>query len=337
MPDLAFSAPTVPTGAPVRRRLALEAPASPHAGPGLSHVCPCARRARADDRHSQLRAWRSFQLAPAARRTVWPESGRGSAAPWVALAAGDGAGEGGLAGRVVEFVREGSRNGRFPLAAGVACLGMLAANRVLFTDWTTLVTSQSRSDEAALLSSLLLVFSGVLRINVIAQAPAPVALEGEEGTLVDASLSEEAQRELRWAAQAVLANTPARSVVVWCDPEGGEGEGVRGRCVLRAGVLGPSGDVAVGSLLGLAFKMQKELALPDLRPYPARTEFESFLPRGTQGVVVEPMGAQACLVAGTDTARVYTPQDRAWLAAVAAKLQVTLERELPALAPAESE
>ncbi len=69
----------------------------------------------------------------------------------------------------------------------------------------------------------------------------------------------------------------------------------------------PSGRISLFSLLG-------------------RLEFESYLPEGTQGVAVQPVGKQGILIAGTDTIRGISRLDQAWLSTIADKLEVTLEK-----------
>lgn len=65
--------------------------------------------------------------------------------------------------------------------------------------------------------------------------------------------------------------------------------------------------------------------LANLVLYPGRAEFVEYLPDTTQGVVVQPVGSQGVLVAATDTQRGVSRLDQAWIAAIADKLEVSLE------------
>jgi hypothetical protein len=73
-----------------------------------------------------------------------------------------------------------------------------------------------------------------------------------------------------------------------------------------------------------AMKLGRGDYLANLLLYPGRPEFTAFLPDNTQGVVVQPVGSEGVLVAGTDTVRGFSRLDQAWLAALADKLEVSL-------------
>jgi len=230
------------------------------------------------------------------------------------------------------FLSDGSKNGQLPLFAGIVCLGLAAANRLVFTPADAYLSSQSRSDELALVSSLLLVFSGILRLNVVMNAPVAVKLEGKEGVEIMPELSQSLRAEIEWVISSLLSNTPSRCVVVWCDSPslGPQSSSEHGTVIARGGILGakPLMNTGPNTLVELVLGMQKELTLADTKFYPARAELEPILPPKVQAVVLQPLGPHAVLVVASDTPRVYTPKDRSWISLVAAKLQVSLEREL---------
>ena len=64
---------------------------------------------------------------------------------------------------------------------------------------------------------------------------------------------------------------------------------------------------------------------PKNHPKKGRAEFVAYLPEATQGVLVQPIGGRGVLVLGSDTPRGLSRLDQAWAAAIADKLEVTLE------------
>ena len=62
---------------------------------------------------------------------------------------------------------------------------------------------------------------------------------------------------------------------------------------------------------------------------PGRLEFASYLPANCQAALVQPLGSLGVLVVGSDTQRGFSQLDQAWVAAVAEKLEVQLERLAP--------
>jgi hypothetical protein len=69
--------------------------------------------------------------------------------------------------------------------------------------------------------------------------------------------------------------------------------------------------------------------LANLVLFPGRVEFTSYLPKNTQSAIIHPIGKEGVVVLGGDTQRGYTRLDQAWVAAVADKLEVTLENWRP--------
>jgi hypothetical protein len=69
--------------------------------------------------------------------------------------------------------------------------------------------------------------------------------------------------------------------------------------------------------------------LANLVLFPGRVEFTSYLPENTQSAIIHPIGKEGVVVLGGDTQRGYTRLDQAWVAAVADKLEVTLENWRP--------
>ena len=60
--------------------------------------------------------------------------------------------------------------------------------------------------------------------------------------------------------------------------------------------------------------------LANLALFPGRVEFETYLPRNAQAVVVTPVGNEGVMVAASGTQRGFTPADQAWMAVLAEKL-----------------
>ena len=67
--------------------------------------------------------------------------------------------------------------------------------------------------------------------------------------------------------------------------------------------------------------------LANLALFPGRVEFETYLPRNAQAVVVTPVGNEGVMVAASGTQRGFTPADQAWMAVLAEKLDQTLSGE----------
>ncbi|KAG2452451.1 hypothetical protein HYH02_002693 [Chlamydomonas schloesseri] len=84
------------------------------------------------------------------------------------------------------------------------------------------------------------------------------------------------------------------------------------------------GNVVPGEICTQAMRDSQGNYLANLVLYPGRPEFTAFLPENTQGVMVQPVGKDGVLVAGTDTIRGFSRLDQAWLSTIADKLEVSL-------------
>jgi len=85
------------------------------------------------------------------------------------------------------------------------------------------------------------------------------------------------------------------------------------------------GAARAGETCAAAMRSGTGNYLANLVLYPGRAEFVGFLPDNTQAVVVQPIGTGGVLIAGTDTQRGFSRLDQAWMAALADKLEVSLE------------
>jgi hypothetical protein len=198
-----------------------------------------------------------------------------------------------------------------PLVVGAIAGTLLMLNRVT----TPLLTdSQARSDALGVLISALLILTGLLWQQVQPRSPEAATLVGTEGFELAEDLPEPVQKELAWLSHTLLTNTVTRSLVVWYD----------GRVLLRRGILAPQTDVVPGAIVNRVLKTQKPVYLVKLELYPGRVEFD-YLPENTQGVICQPLGSAGVLILGANVPRSYTVQDENWIAAIAEKLEDTLD------------
>jgi len=202
-----------------------------------------------------------------------------------------------------------------PLVAGGLGGTLLLLNRFLTPGLTE---SQTRSDVMGVILSALLILTGLLWQRVQPIPPEVVILEGEEGFDLDNTLPDGVKTELAWASHLLLTNTVTRSVVVY----------VRGRVVLRRGVLGPTATVKPGPILTRVLETGKAVYLVNLKIYPGRVEF-TYLPPNTQGVICQPLGDQGVLILAANAPRSYTKQDEAWVEGIADKLAYSLSTFTP--------
>jgi len=197
-----------------------------------------------------------------------------------------------------------------PIAVGVIGGSLLMVNRLLTAELTP---SQSRSDVVGVLLSALLILTGLLWQQFQPKPPEAVVLEGEAGFELAPGLSEAVQRELTWASELLLNQTPTRSLVVWYGQ----------RVILRRGILGPQADWVPGAIGQRVLQTQRPVYLVDAKLYPGRVEFD-VLPPNTQGIICQPIGSAGVLLLGANAPRSYTKQEEAWISAIAAKLDQTL-------------
>ena len=139
----------------------------------------------------------------------------------------------------------------------------------------------------------------------------------EAGFELADTLPDEVKTELAWASHLLLTNTATRSVLVYYNRE----------VLMRRGILGETSTLTPGKIVQRVMDKQKPVYLVNLNIYPGRIEFD-YLPKNTQGVICQPLGAKGVLILGANAPRSYTQQDEAWIAGIADKLTDTLTREL---------
>lgn len=200
-----------------------------------------------------------------------------------------------------------------PIVVGGLAGCLLLVNRLLTPDLTN---AQSRSDALGVIVSAVLILTGLLWQQVQPRTPERVDLIGDEGFELDPDLSETLKTELAWASHLLLTNTVTRSLIVWYD----------GKILLRRGILAPKRDVTIGPILQRVLEKQAPVYLVALKVYPGRIEFD-YLPENTQGVICQPLGKGALILAA-NAPRSYTRQDEKWIGAIGAKLENTLGEEV---------
>ncbi|MEM9088139.1 MAG: cofactor assembly of complex C subunit B [Cyanobacteria bacterium P01_F01_bin.53] len=209
---------------------------------------------------------------------------------------------------------------QLPIVVGALGGTLLFLNRVMTPELTE---SQSRADALGVILGAVLILTGLLWQRIQPKPPEAVTLEGEEGFELLPDLPDEIKTELAWASHLLLTNTATRSVVVYYE----------GTTLLRRGVLpvergtayeGASDNVLVpGKIVQRVLDKQRPVYLVNLNIYPGRIEFD-YLPKNTQGVICQPLGAQGVLILGANAPRSYTQQDEAWIAGIAEKIANTL-------------
>ena len=230
-----------------------------------------------------------------------------------------------------------------PLVVGGVSVATLLLNRILsgVAPVADASSGQSRADVLCLGMAGTLVLTGLQWLALKPKPPARVALEGVavpgSGGFVDPSLPERAREELRWTWDALRSATACESFAVV----------YKGRRVSQAGVaprsaFGESADAAsedarlaaletnrpsLGPICERCMRTGGGNYLANLILFPGRVEFESYLPRNAQAVVVTPVGNEGVMVAASGVARGFTPADQAWMAVLAEKLDQTLSGE----------
>jgi hypothetical protein len=189
-----------------------------------------------------------------------------------------------------------------------------------------------------------LVLTGLQWLALKQKPPKRVALEGvplPNSGFVDASLPASARKELTWVWDALSTATTCGSFIVV----------YKGKRVSQAGVLpnsmfggnGVTSEEALEKLMHENRGAQQQFPLGDicqrcmrtgggnylanLALFPGRVEFEAYLPKNSQAVVVTPVGNEGVMVAASGTQRGFTPADQAWMAVLAEKLDQTLSGE----------
>ncbi len=198
-----------------------------------------------------------------------------------------------------------------PLGAGGVAGTLLMLNRVLTPELTD---SQARSDAVGVISTAVLILTGLLWQQVQPRQPDSLILEGEEGFELSPILPESLQTELAWASHLLLTNTVTRSIVVY----------YQGQVLLRRGILGAKAEVTPGAILDRVLSNQKAIYLVDTKVYPGRIEFD-YLPPNTQGIICQPLADRGVMILGANAPRSYTKQDEAWIEGIADKLANSLD------------
>ncbi len=198
-----------------------------------------------------------------------------------------------------------------PLGVGAIAGTLFLINRVLTPEITA---SQARSDALGVIISAVLILTGLLWQQVQPRLPESVALSGSPGFEMDSSLPDAIQVELAWASHLLLTNTATRVIVLWYD----------GKVLLRRGILPPESTVQPGPILDRVLTQQKPVYLVSLKLYPGRLEF-NYLPENTQGVICQPLGGRGVMILGANAPRSYTRQDEIWIAAIADKIDNSLQ------------
>ena len=173
---------------------------------------------------------------------------------------------------------------KIPLVVGGLGGTLLLLNRMTTLDLTT---TQSRSDALGIFMSAILILCGLLWQKIQPRQPEAVTLEGEIGIDLDETLPVELQTELAWASHSLLANTPAKTLLIYD----------RDRTLMRRGVLAGEPHLTLGTITERVLKTHKPVYLVDLKLYPGRVEF-SYLPPNTQGVICQPLGQTGLLIVG---------------------------------------
>ena len=209
---------------------------------------------------------------------------------------------------------------RLPIVVGALGGTLLFLNRVLTPELTE---SQSRADALGVILGAVLILTGLLWQRIQPKPPEAVTLEGEERFELLPDLPDAIKTELAWASHLLLTNTATRSVVVYAD----------GKTLLKRGVLpveserpqddAPDNTLVPGTIVQRVLDKQRPVYLVNLNIYPGRIEFD-YLPKNTQGVICQPLGAQGVLILGANAPRSYTQQDEAWIAGISEKISNTL-------------
>ncbi|EFN56374.1 hypothetical protein CHLNCDRAFT_12757, partial [Chlorella variabilis] len=172
---------------------------------------------------------------------------------------------------------------------------------------------QSRADVLVIVMSAVLVLTGLQWVTLKPRDPVQVELEGEEVDWRAPGLPKALASELQWVWDALRSASRTRSLVLFYN----------GHCLMQVGVAPPGmalGSAAPGPICQQAMKSGTGNYLANLVLFPGRLEFAAYLPANCQAALIQPVGPQGVLVAGSDTQRGYTRLDQAWVSSVADKL-----------------
>eukprot|EP00958_Prasinococcus_capsulatus_P024484 scaffold3827_cov394-Prasinococcus_capsulatus_cf.AAC.3 len=252
-----------------------------------------------------------------------------------------------------------------PIQLGTLGLALAAVNRIVFVLNQEAATpagaaarrlaaaaegSQTRADVLCVAASATLILTGLVWKSVQARKPVEVDLRG---TQPDASSSThvgaaclgpqtsialcrrgmpgDRQGNCRWhswlrgGADVDMGDAPEIDKMLLAS-------GVRQgpvRAASRVGASEISADIGMlGKVTETAQKNGKGNYLANLANYPGRFEFFGYFPDNTQGVLVQPIGTQGLIVAGTNVVRGFGRVDQKWIATISDKLDATLDQDL---------
>ena len=230
-----------------------------------------------------------------------------------------------------------------PLVVGGVSVATLLLNRILsgVAPVADASSGQSRADVLCLGMAGTLVLTGLQWLALKQKPPTRVTLEGVEvpgpGGFVDASLPERAREELRWTWDALRSATNCGSFVVvyrgarvsqaGAAPNAAFGASSAARAELNTlrNSETPSSErdqlllsalastqPSLGPICERCMKSGGGNYLANLALFPGRVEFETYLPRNAQAVVVTPVGNEGVMVAASGTQRGFTPAGPGW-------------------------
>jgi len=201
-------------------------------------------------------------------------------------------------------------------------------------------TAQSRVDLVAGFLATALLSQSLIWLSEIPQKPEIQDTSSWTGVdqkfEVSANIGAAATSELEWAWRSLSECTRACSAVLFW----------RDTCVLQGGFLRSRDHVGEPDKSGFPYpkwgpptmgplckEVQKKgigKYLAQLKNYPAKEQFQPYMPEFTQGLLLTPLKptkdgpAAGLLVLGIDSIRGVGKVDQAWVAAMAEKLAVSL-------------
>jgi hypothetical protein len=184
-----------------------------------------------------------------------------------------------------------------PLIVGLLGGSLLMLNRILTA---SVSPEQARSDALGLGMSAVLILVAILYQQAQPRDPETVPLEGPEG-IETSPITPEIKEELIWLANTVLQRTKTRTLLLWWE----------GQVLLRAGVLSKE-PVVPGPIFNRVLAQKKPVYLVSLKLFPGQVEF-SYLPQPLQALVCQPCGEKGIFIFASDTPRIYSPEDLAWI------------------------
>jgi hypothetical protein len=218
-----------------------------------------------------------------------------------------------------------------PLLAGSLGIAGVVTNRVFsgVAPMVAATSSQSRTDVLLIVMSAVLVLTGLQWLSLRSKPPTVVEPDGTPNISFHyPTLPDEAKSELQWVWESVQKATRTKSMVVFYSNKCIWHTGYANNTLTSTPTLS-STTAQPGPICKLAMSSGSGNYLANLVLFPGRVEFTSYLPKNTQSAIIHPIGKEGVVVLGGDTQRGYTRLDQAWVAAVADKLEVTLENWRP--------